>query len=54
MAKAEEVNFGRNDQSNTTMIPGRFARAMRTNIIWQFMRFVIINLKMLVVVSKSH
>jgi len=54
MAKEEEVNFARNDQSNTTMIPGRFARAMRTNVIWQFFRFVVINLKMLVVVSKSH
>ncbi len=54
MAKPEEVNFARNTQSNTTMIPGRFARAMRTNLIWQFIRFVIINLKMLVVVSKSH
>ena len=54
MAKQEEINFARNTQSNTTMIPGRFTRAMRTNVIWQFIRFVIINLKMLVVVSKSH
>jgi len=35
-------------------MPGKFAKAMRTNVIWQFIRFVIINLKMLVVVSKSH
>ena len=54
MAKQEEINFARNDQSNTTMIPGAFAKAMRTNVIWQFIRFVAINLKMLVVVSKSH
>ena len=54
MAKQEEVNFARNDQSSTTMIPGAFAKAMRTNVIWQFIRFVAINLKMLVVVSKSH
>jgi len=52
--KQEEVNFARNDQSITTMMPGKFAKAMRTNVIWQFIRFVIINLKMLVVVSKSH
>ncbi len=52
--KQEEVNFARNDQSETTMMPGKFAKAMRTNLIWQFIRFVIINLKMLVVVSKSH
>jgi len=54
MAKKEEVNFARNHQSETTMMPGAFAKAMRTNVIWQFIRFVIINLKMLVVVSKSH
>jgi hypothetical protein len=54
MAREEEINFGRSSQTNTTMIPGRFARAMRTNVIWQFLRFVVINLKMLVVVSKSH
>ncbi|MCJ7764596.1 MAG: hypothetical protein MUP09_01475 [Thiovulaceae bacterium] len=54
MAKQEEINFARNDQSITTMIPGAFARAMRTNVIWQFIRFVIINIKMLVVVGKSH
>lgn len=51
--KNEEVNF-QNEQFNLTMIPGKFARAMRTNIIWQFIRFMIINIKMLVVVSKSH
>ena len=54
MAKQEEVNFARNDQSSTTMIPGAFAKKMRTCVIWQFIRFLAINLKMLVVVSKSH
>ena len=54
MAKKEEVNFARNDQSNTTMIPGSFAKEMRTCVVWQFIRFLAINLKMLVVVSKSH
>ncbi len=52
--KQEELNFSRNEQSETTMLPGSFAKAMRTNVIWQFIRFVVINLKMLVVVSKSH
>ena len=52
--KSEEHNFSRNDQSNLTMIPGAFARALRTNVIWQFIRFMVINIKMLVVVSKSH
>jgi len=52
--KHEEVNFGKTDNFNLTMIPGKFAKAMRTCVIWQFIRFVAINLKMLVVVSKSH
>ena len=52
--KVEEVNFSVNDKFNTAMIPGKFARMMRTCKIWQFIRFIIINLKMLVVVSKSH
>jgi hypothetical protein len=52
--KHEEVNFALNDQFNQSMIPGRFARAMRTCKIWQFIRFVIINIKMIIVVRKSH
>jgi len=52
--KEEEVNFGKSEQFNLTMIPGKFARAMRTCKIWQFFRFLVINFKMLVVVSKSH
>ena len=51
--KPEEKNFER-DQFSLTMIPGKFAKAMRTCVIWQFVRFVAINLKMIVVVSKSH
>jgi len=54
MAKSEEVNFALNDKFNTAMIPGRWARMMRTCKIYQFIRFVILNLKMLVVVRKSH
>ena len=52
--KIEEVNFGKSDKFNLTMIPGAFARKMRTCVIYQFIRFIVINLKMLVVVSKSH
>jgi len=54
MAKVEEVNFAKNDKFNTAMIPGRTARFLRTCKVWQFIRFIIINLKMLIVVSKSH
>jgi hypothetical protein len=49
----EELNFAKDD-FKLTMIPGKFARRLRTCIIYQFIRFIIINLKMLVVVSKSH
>ncbi len=52
--KPEEENFAKSDQFNLTMIPGKFARAMRTCKIWQFFRFMVINIKMLIVVSKSH
>ena len=52
--KFEEKNFAKSDKFNLTMIPGSFAKKMRTCIIFQFIRFVIINLKMIVVVSKSH
>lgn len=52
--RPEEVNFAKHEHFSLTMIPGKFARGMRTNLIWQFIRFVVINLKMLVVVSKSH
>jgi hypothetical protein len=50
----EELNFQKSEQMNLTMIPGKFARALRTNLIWQFIRFMILNIKMLIVVRKSH
>ena len=52
--KPEELNFAKSEQNLTVMIPGKFAKGMRTNLIWQFIRFTIINVKMLIVVSKSH
>jgi hypothetical protein len=51
---SEELNFQKNEKMNLTMIPGRFARAMRTCVLWQFVRFIVLNLKMLIVVRKSH
>ncbi|MDD5405448.1 MAG: hypothetical protein PHE73_00745 [Sulfurovaceae bacterium] len=42
------------DANFTTMVPTNFVKMMRTCVIWQFIRFVIINIKMLVVVRKSH
>jgi hypothetical protein len=52
--KKEELNFEKNDQFTLTMIPGAFARKLRTCVIFQFIRFVIINIKMIIVVQKSH
>ncbi|MCK5110038.1 MAG: hypothetical protein KAQ94_00865 [Arcobacteraceae bacterium] len=54
MALEEEKHIKAYSQNFTTMTPGSFQKKLRTNVIWQFIRFVIINLKMLVVVSKSH
>jgi hypothetical protein len=51
--KQEEVNFQK-EQFNLTMIPGKFARFLRTCVIFQFFRFLVINLKMIIVVQKSH
>jgi len=48
------LNFQKQPQFTNTMIPDRFVRFMRKCVIWQFIRFIIINIKMLIVVSKSH
>ena len=45
--KAYEQNF-------TTMLPSKMVRRLRTNVIWQFFRFIVLNIKMLLVVRKSH
>ncbi len=50
----EELNFQRDFKSALTMVPGAFARKMRTCVIWQFIRFLVINIKMIIVVGKSH
>jgi hypothetical protein len=42
------------DQNFTTMVPTGFVKFFRTCVIWQAIRFVVINIKMLIVVSKSH
>jgi len=35
-------------------VPGNFSRFMRKCLIWQFLRFCVLNIKMLQVVAKSH
>ncbi len=57
-----ENNHGRHGEKNieaygknfTTMTPGPFAKWLRTCVIYQFIRFIAINIKMIVVVGKSH
>jgi len=53
MQKLEEV-IKPYDQNFTTMVPTQFVKFMRTCLIWQFIRFVAINIKMILVVQKSH
>ena len=52
--EAIEKNVKPYEPSFTTMVPTGFVKFMRTCIIWQFIRFIVINIKMLVVVRKSH
>ena len=52
--KQEELNFDKRDQYKLTMMPGSFAIRLRTCVIFQAIRFAVINIKMLIVVRKSH
>ncbi len=54
MALHDEKHIKAYSQNFTTMTPGSFQKKLRTCVIFQFVRFVIINIKMLVVVGKSH
>ena len=49
-----EKNIRPYEPSFETMVPTPFVKFMRTCLIWQFIRFIIINIKMLLVVKKSH
>lgn len=42
------------DPNFTTMVPTNFVKFFRTCLIWQAIRFIVINIKMLIVVQKSH
>ena len=52
--KHGETNINAYGNNYNTMTPGPFAKWMRTNLIFQAIRFVIINIKMIIVVRKSH
>jgi len=54
MAAKDEKNIEAYSQNFTTMVPGSFQKKLRTCVIYQFFRFIVINIKMIVVVGKSH
>lgn len=45
---------GRRAQGLHATRPTDFTKALRTNLLWQVVRFVVINLKMVRVIRKSH
>ena len=49
-----EKNVRPYENSFTAMVPTSFVIYWRTNFIWQAIRFIAINIKMLIVVRKSH
>lgn len=40
------------EQNYYPPVPTKFTKFMRTNLIWQFFRFIVINIKMLRMVRK--
>ena len=54
MALNDEKHIKAYSQNFTTMTPGSFQKKLRTCVLFQIVRFIVINLKMLVVVRKSH
>jgi hypothetical protein len=52
----EKISFeqGRRAQVVFATRPTDFTRFLRTSILWQMVRFVVINLKMIRVIRKSH
>jgi len=53
-SKFHEENIKPYGENYTTMTPGPFAKSLRKCLIWQFLRFIAINIKMITVVQKSH
>jgi len=49
-----EKNIKAYEPSFETMVPTPLVKFFRTCLIWQFIRFIIINIKMILVVRKSH
>jgi hypothetical protein len=54
MALQDEKVFELEGQNFGSMVPGKTAKKLRTCVIWQFIRFIALNIKMIIVVRKSH
>lgn len=42
------------EQAYYPPVPTWFTKYRRTSLVWQFFRFIVINLKMLILIRKSH
>jgi hypothetical protein len=54
MKNIEEMIIPYDDKTFNAMLPGTFVRYIRGCLIWQLIRLIVINIKMLKVVAKSH
>ncbi|MDX2469277.1 MAG: hypothetical protein QNL04_01735 [SAR324 cluster bacterium] len=50
----DEYHYRADEQQYYAPIPSDFVKSMRTNLIWQFIRFLVINYKMTRMIMKSH
>ncbi len=42
------------EQSGYTPVPGKFTLFLRKCILWQIIQFIVINIKMTILIVKSH
>ena len=42
------------EQAYYPPVPTKFTKYRRTSLIWQFYRFIVINIKMIIIILKSH
>lgn len=54
MKNEEIINDRAYTQHYFPPVPTKMTKFFRNCVIWQLVRFIIINIKMIVVVSKSH
>ncbi len=52
--KPEQQITPEGEQFSLTMVPVKKTRKRRTSVFFQFFRFIALNIKMLIIVRKSH